>query len=87
MSDELRAKAGLDRHSDHPLFVCILCPDGQEWVGDYDPADLIGECPSCHYSVGIFPATSFRHTSSAVAAVKRAVMAGAVHTLDGPETP
>ncbi len=36
-----------------PLYVCVLCPTGSEWVGNYDAADHLGECPSCHSGEGI----------------------------------
>lgn len=39
------------------LWVCILCPTGAEWVYTYDPGDLLGECPHCHYSVGVLAVT------------------------------
>ena len=36
------------------LWFCVMCPDGREWVGDFDAADLIGECPACRSGVGVF---------------------------------
>jgi hypothetical protein len=44
------------REQDEPanLWWCVMCPDGREWVGDYDAADLLGECPTCRSGVGVF---------------------------------
>lgn len=39
------------------LYCCVMCPSGAEWIGDYDAGNLFGECPSCHYGVGIFKVT------------------------------
>ena len=38
----------------YPLWVCVMCPEGSEWVGDYDAGEDPGECPWCHSAVGVF---------------------------------
>lgn len=39
-------------HCNPPGSIGLCCWD-HPWVGDYDPSDLIGECPQCGMSLGI----------------------------------
>jgi hypothetical protein len=66
------------------LYFCLLCPDGDPWVGDYDVVDHIGECPRCRYSVGIFPVEEggFPRDEPTRAAIAAVVKAGRVDRLD-----
>jgi hypothetical protein len=66
------------------LYFCMLCPDDDPWVGDYDVASHIGECPLCHYSVGVFPVETdgFPRDEATRAAISRKVKAGKVERLD-----
>jgi hypothetical protein len=65
------------------LYFCVMCHE-DPWVGDYDVADLIGECPRCHFSMGIFPVETdgFPRDAETRAQISAAVKSGRVEHLD-----
>ncbi len=72
-----------------PLYFCVLCPPGSEWVGNYDAGDLLGECPSCHSrsGLGIFAVTAtypVKRTASR-RRVDEVIATGSWDRLDAPD--